>query len=137
MGRTWTEKLDNGRKPKIVRIAKAFAGIPAGSNMVVSTPREVDSLLKKIPAGRFLTQNELRRKLAGRHGADAACPISTGIFLRIASEAAWEQMKAGKDSSAVTPFWRAVAPGSPLARKLSCGEAFVKRMQREEGITPA
>jgi len=133
--KTWNDKLDNGREPKVVRLEKAFAGIPAGARMLVSTPREVDALVKKIPEGRLVPQDELRRKLAIRHGADATCPISTGIFLRISSEAAWEEIQKGQDPSAVTPFWRAVAPGSPLARKLSCGEGFLKKMQAHEGIS--
>jgi len=133
MRKTWAQKRDNGREPKVVRLEKAFAGIPAGARMLVSTPREVDGLLKKIPEGRFVAPEELRRKLAAKHGADATCPVSTGIFLRIASEAAWEELQAGKDPSEVTPFWRSVQLGSPLARKLSCGEAFVRKMQRAEG----
>jgi hypothetical protein len=130
--KTWSEKLDNGRKPKIVQLEKPFAGIPSGARMLVSTPREVDALLKKIPPGRFVPPDELRRKLAAKHGADATCPVSTGIFLRISSEAAWEGIQHGKDPSEVTPFWRAVQPGSSLAEKLSCGEKFIRKMQRQE-----
>jgi len=72
--KTWNEKLDNGRQPKIVRLKKTFVGIPVGARMLVSTPREVDALIKKIPAGRLVPQEELRRKLAIRHSADATCP---------------------------------------------------------------
>ena len=131
--KTWQEKLDNGRAPKVVRLDKAFAGIPAGADMLVSTPREVEALIKNIPEGRTVPPEELRHKLAAKHGADATCPVSTGIFLRIASEAAWEEIRQGKDPSEVAPFWRAVPLGSPLAKKLTCGEAFLKRMLRQEG----
>jgi hypothetical protein len=132
--KTWLEKLDNGREPHVVRLTKPFGGMPRGTNMLVSTPREVDSFIKGIPEGQFLSVEELRRKLAARHGADGTCPLSTGIFLRITSEAAWEEIQKGRDPSKVTPFWRAVPPGSPLAKKLACGENFIRKMQRQEGI---
>ena len=132
--KTWQEKLDIDRKPEVVRIEKAYAGIAAGTPVLVSTPREVDAFIKRIPAGRFVAPHEVRRRLAAKHGADTACPLATGIFLRIASEAAWERIERGQDPSDVTPFWRVVPPKSPLAKKLTCGPAFVKKMQLQEGI---
>ena len=132
--KTWLEKLDNGRKPKVVRLKKDFAGVAAGSHLLVSTPREVDTFIRRIPAGRFVDPRQLREKLASKYSADAACPVSTGIFLRIVGEAAWEEIQRGKDASQVTPFWRVVAPGSPLEQRLSCGRAFVRKMHRQEGI---
>ena len=132
--KTWQEKMNNGRKPEVVRIEKAYAGIPVGARVLVSTPHEVDAFIKKIPEGRFVTAEELRRKMAAKHGADAACPLLTGILLRIVSEAAWERIKDGKDPSEVTPFWRVVKRGSPLSKKLACGETFVRKMQRQESI---
>jgi hypothetical protein len=133
--KTWQEKLDNGRDPKVVRLEKNFGGIPAGSEMLVSTPREVDALLRQVPSGQLVTLDEIRNKLAAKHGADGACPMSTAMFLRIACEAAWEQIDQGQDPGQVTPFWRAVPPDSPLAEKLTCGEAFLRKMQRQEGIS--
>lgn len=130
--KTWKEKLQIDRKPEVVKIAKTYAGIPAGSRVLVSTPKEVDRFIRKIPEGTFVSPEELRKKLAARHGADAACPLATGIFLRIAAEAAWEQMQT--DDNDVTPFWRVVPRGSSLARKLACGEKFVRKMQNREGI---
>jgi hypothetical protein len=130
--KTWKEKLEIDRKPEVVQITKGYAGIPAGSRVLVSTPKEVDRFIRKIPEGTFVSPEELRKKLAARHGADAACPLATGIFLRIAAEAAWEQMQ--KDEAGVTPFWRVVPPGSNLAKKLTCGDNFVRKMQSQEGI---
>lgn len=132
--KTWAEKLQSGREPHVEKTDKLFCGIPAGSLLLISSPREVQSLVKRIPEGRALTPAEVRARLAKRHHADAACPVSTGIFLRIVAEAAWEEMEAGKDPSEVPPFWRVVEPGSPLSKKLTCGTAFVERMRRSEGI---
>lgn len=132
--KSWQEKLDNGREPKVVRLKRPLAGIPMGSDILVSTPREVDQFIRRIPSGRFVDPRELREQMAAKHSVMAACPVSTGIFLRIVGEAAWEQIQEGKDASKVTPFWRVVAPGSSLELKLSCGAAFVRKMQRREGI---
>ncbi len=132
--KTWTEKLDCGREPHVEKIEKLFCGIPPGSLLLVSSPREVQALVKRIPEGRALSPAEVRARLAQRHHADATCPVSTGIFLRIVAEAAWEEIAAGKDPGDVPPFWRVVEPGSPLAKKLTCGTAFLERMRRSEGI---
>jgi hypothetical protein len=131
--KSWQEKLDNGREPKVVRLEKSFGGIPAGAEMLVSTPREVDLFLRQVPSGQLVTLDEIRNKLASKHGSDGACPMSTAMFLRIACEAAWEQIDQGRDPGEVTPFWRAVPLDSPLAKKLSCGEGFVRKMQKQEG----
>ena len=66
--KSWQEKLDNGREPKVVTLDKEFGGMPVGTNMLVSTPREVDSFLRKIPMGQSVTQQELRLRLAAKHG---------------------------------------------------------------------
>ena len=129
----WSEKLDSARTPR-EKTDKLFRGVPAGSLLLISSPREVQALVKRIPEGRALTQPEVRARLAKRHHADATCPISTGIFLRIVAEAAWAEIEAGRDPGEVTPFWRVVEPGSPLAKKLTCGADFVERMRRQEGI---
>jgi hypothetical protein len=80
-----------------VRLEKNFGGIPAGAEMLVSTPREVDAFLRQVPSGRLVTLDEIRNKLASKHGVVGACPMSTAMFLRIACEAAWEQIDQGRD----------------------------------------
>jgi len=132
--KSWQEKLNINRKPEVVGIQKSYAGIPAGAQVLVSTPREVAAFVRRIPAGRFVAPEQVRRRLAAKHNANAACPLATGIFLRIVAEAAWEQIQQGQDASEVTPFWRVIPPRSPLAKKLTCGEAFVRKMQRQESI---
>jgi hypothetical protein len=132
--KSWTEKLDNGRSPRVKRLARKFGGIPAGALMLISNPGEVQAMMRSLPAGAAVAPAELRKRLAEHHHADAACPVSTGIFMRIVAEAAWEEIARGAAPDDVTPFWRAIAPDSPLAAKLACGRAFVERMRRAEGI---
>lgn len=132
--KTWREKMDAGREPQVETVAKPFAGMKPGMSMLVSTPREVDAAIRRIPEGQALAPADLRLKLAGKHHAETTCPMSLGIFLRIVAEAAWEEIQEGKDPGEVTPFWRVIEPGSPLAGKLTCGAAFVRKMRRAEGL---
>ncbi|MBM3347843.1 MAG: hypothetical protein FJY55_15320 [Betaproteobacteria bacterium] len=75
---------------------------------------------------------QLRAALAKTYAADGACPLTTGIFCRIAAEHAYEQFQMG--AKRVAPFWRVIDPASPLARKLSCGPAFIRKQRQVEGI---
>ena len=63
-----------------------------------------------------------------------ACPLTSGIFLRIVSEAALDEMRSGKSIEAITPFWRLVSPKAPLSKKLSCGPEFVAERRKAEGL---
>ena len=88
--------------------------------------------LRRIARGKIKTVLQLRQELAKKHKADGTCPLTTGIFLRIASEAALEEIGNGKAPDDVTPFWRVVDPGSKLAKKLSCGDDFIQSMRTAE-----
>jgi hypothetical protein len=68
--------------------------------------------------------------LAASLDAEYACPVTTGIALRVVAERAYLRMQAGADS--VTPFWRAIDPESALAGKLTCGRVFVLQMRAAE-----
>ncbi len=76
----------------------------------------------------------MRNDLAIEYQADKTCPVTSGIFLRIVSEAAYEELKSGKKIDTVTPFWRIVDPKSKLAGKLECGIEFIKEQRDKEGV---
>ena len=76
----------------------------------------------------------MRKDLAIEYKADKTCPVTTGIFLRIVSEASFEELNAGKDIQKVTPFWRIVNPKSKLAEKLECGIDFIEKQRENERI---
>jgi hypothetical protein len=65
-----------------------------------------------------------------RQGAQGGCDLPA----RIAAEAAIEEMEDGKPVEKITPFWRLIDAKSPIAKKLSCGTAFVAKMRKQEGI---
>jgi hypothetical protein len=87
--------------------------------MLIPRPLDVDALIRTIPRGKLVTVNQLRSRLAAEHHADVTCPLTTGIFIRIASEAAEEDRKAGK--SRVTPYWRVLREGGLLNDKFPGG----------------
>ena len=132
--KTWIEKRDCNKSYKIKTIDKKFADIPEGSKMFIPTPRIVDDYIKHIPFGKSTELSTMRNDLATDYQADKTCPVTTGIFLRIVSEASYEELKSGKGIEEVTPFWRIVNSKSKLANKLECGAEFINQQRENEGI---
>lgn len=132
MAKTWREKFENGRVPVVEVLDKTAMGWPAGTRMLISTPAEIDAEIRGIGRGKTRQLAEIRNDLAMRHGADFTCPLTTGIFARIAAEVAWDDLDAGGHLDSVTPFWRVVEPKSPLAKKLRCGPDWVAARRAEE-----
>jgi hypothetical protein len=54
------------------------------------------------------------------------------MFIRIVAEAALETSSKGGATADMVPFWRVVEADSPMARKISCGPAFIRRMREAE-----
>lgn len=134
MRNTWTQKLDNGRDPKVVILPKPYCGVQAGCKLFVGTPLLVKQFIESIPSGESTTVALMRDDLAAQWNADVTCPTSTGIFVRIVAEAALEDLAKGMPEKAITPFWRVVDESSPVAAKLSCGPEFIRRKRESEGL---
>ena len=133
--RRWSDRLMGGRPPEVKPLDFDFAGLKRGTTMLVSSPSEIAAYLRTIPPGQTRSVAAMRAALARAHGADATCPASTPIFLRVVAEAAWEDLEAGGDPGQITPFWRVIEPESRLAQKLSCGAEFVAAMRQREQAT--
>jgi hypothetical protein len=132
--KTWLEKFNVAREPVVELTDKTFADIPAGSRMLIATPKVVDEYIRQIPKGQHTSLQQMRKDLASEYGAEYSCPITSGIFLRIASERAYEQYQEGKPLSKITPFWRMIDKKAPLAKKLSFGYDFVAEQRKKEGL---
>lgn len=130
--KTWNEKLHDGRHPHIDASEKDFAGVKAGQKMLIPTPKLIDDYIKQIPEGKTVGTATIRKDLAMEHGAEVTCPLTTGIFLRIVAEAAYEEYQQGKPVSKITPFWRVIDEKSPTAKKLTFGTEFLKKMREKE-----
>ena len=125
MAKSWIEKRDIDKECQVKINPKKFADIPAGTKMLIPTPKIVDKLVKEIPDGIFLHSKQIRKKLANDYNAEMTCPVVTGISMRIISEAAYEEYQKNKDINKITLFWRIVEPDSKLAGKLACGIDFI------------
>jgi hypothetical protein len=132
--KTWTEKLNIDRKPVIEKADKDFAGVKAGQMMLIPTPKIVDAYIRQIPKGREVDSNTIRKDLAAEYHAEVTCPLTTGIFIRIAAEAAYEELEKGKPLNKITPFWRVISEKSPAAKKLTFGTKFLIEQRKKEGI---
>jgi hypothetical protein len=135
--KTWQQKMQ-AKPPHTVVLDKDFAGVPAGARLLISCPLEVEHYLRtQVPPGETRAIQQMRRELARLHGADAACPVSTAIFLRTVAEAAWDQIEAGSPAAQVAPFWRVVEPGTPLAKKLRAGSDWIAQQRAAERMALA
>ncbi len=132
--KTWQEKLHNNHPDKVETVDKPFADIPAGATMYIATPQIVDDYIRHIPKGIHTSLQQMRKDLAAVHHAAYCCPITSGIFLRIVAEAAYEEYSNGKPLSKITPFWRMIDSKAPLAKKLTFGADFVKAQRAKEGL---
>lgn len=132
--KSWQEKLHVERQPQIEKSDKDFAGIKAGQMMLIPTPMLVDAYIRQIPRGTHVDIATLRKDLAAEYHAEVTCPLTTGIFVRIAAEAAYEEYEQGKPLNKITPFWRVLDERSPGAKKLSFGTGFLKEQRLKEGL---
>ncbi len=116
----WRKRFATAKPPHVVMLHADFAGVKAGSTMLISSPGDIAAYLAKIPRGETRTVDRLRNELARKAGAQAMCPVTTAIYLRTVAEVALRDLDAGKTMDDVVPFWRVIAPGSRIAAKLSC-----------------
>lgn len=134
-GKSWTDKVEDPTKEAVVKkLDNDFSDMRAGEKMLIATPKILDQYVRQIPRGKSVSLVTMRKDLAREYRADNTCPLTTGIFLRIVSEAAHEQLERGVATGRVAPFWRVVDEKSPLNKKLSFGSDFVAQQRAKEGI---
>ena len=133
MAKSAREKLAQKKEPKKVVLGGDFSGIKAGQKMFVATPQIVADYIQKIPHGETRTIERMRKDIARRRKCDASCPVSTAIFVRIAAEAAIEDMDDGKTPAEVIPFWRLISSNDKVAKKLNIDSAWIDQQRAQEG----
>jgi hypothetical protein len=130
--KSWREKLNgNPDLPRIQEITSDTDPPRLTGWMVIPSPGEVYEIMRQIPARKLITVQEIRAILAKRHGADLACPLTTGMFVRITAEAAHEAAEEGEQGTA--PYWRTLKSGGILNEKYPGGVKEQKRRLEEEG----
>lgn len=130
--KSWVEKLyDSKDLPKVVKLNGRQIRKWGKGTMAIPSPLEVNAIMKKVPAGKIITINKIREKIAKKHHATIGCPITTGIFSWIAAHAAEEQEMAGKKNT--TPFWRTLKEGGVINEKYPGGIEKQAILLEEEG----
>ncbi|WP_440635306.1 MULTISPECIES: hypothetical protein [unclassified Candidatus Pelagibacter] len=128
----WIEKFNKPYKEKIKKLNFNFADIKKGETMLVSSPSSIANFIKKIPKGKKKTVVEMRNALAKKAKANKTCPVSTGIFLRIAIEASLEEQSKRKLKKPNLPFWRIIDEKTAVAKKLSISKKLLNTYINQE-----
>jgi hypothetical protein len=135
--KSWREKLETQGKrnnlPRVVEITPDMSQRWGTGTVVIPDPLEVNEIMHSVPKGKLITINQIREKLAKKHGATIGCPITTGIFAGISARAAEEDAAEGKKD--ITPYWRTLKLGGTLNPKYPGGVEAQAAKLKAEGHT--
>jgi len=125
---------DSKDLPRVEKVTPKMArrwGVKPGDTVVIPAPKEVDEIMKNVPQGKLITINQIREIVAKKHKATIGCPITCGIFARIAAGAADEDAREGKKD--ITPYWRTLKAGGVINEKYPGGVEAQKKLLEKEG----
>lgn len=122
----WNAKLRPDLEPEVVKDRRR------GGRLLLPTPLLVGEMVSTIPRGRVMTMGALRTALAGRFGADATCPLMTGIFATVLAGATMEDL--AKRRQPRWPIWRLVRDDGILPPKWPLDARYRATLLREEGV---
>jgi len=140
MKKTWQEKLkDKATLPEVHILEKRFPcynavhkmGAEVGDDVILVNPSEVVEIMKQVPKGKLITIVEICKKIANKHGVQACCSLTTGIFIMTAANAAEEANKEVK--SLDIPYWRTLKSDGFLNPKYPGGQEAHKKLLEREG----
>jgi len=132
--KSWREKLEDSKDlPKVIEIDEKMSKRWGEGTVVVPAPKEVDEIMRKVPQGQVITIKQIRELLARKHAASIGCPITCGIFVWIAANAAEEAASEGRTD--ITPYWRTLKSNGELNPKYPGGVDAQAARLREEGHT--
>ena len=131
--KTAREKLESEHAShgKAFPIPKEMQRSLGAGTMIVPRPLDVDAAMARVRKGKLVTLTQIRASLAKKAKVDQCCPLTTGIFARLAAEASEEDAAAGKKR--VTPWWRTVRDGGRLIDKFPGGGTVQAARLRREG----
>jgi len=130
--KSWREKLlDSKDLPKVVLLKENAQKHWRGSTMAIPSPAEVNEIMGRVPEGKLITIDEIRKTVARKHKADIGCPLTCGIFSWIAAHAAAEEAAEGKEK--ITPYWRTLKTSGELNPKYPGGIEEQKKLLESEG----
>ena len=130
--KSWREKMDNPNLPKVVDIPPKMQRQLGTGTLLLPSPHDVDTAIRAIRKGTVKRVSQIRAELAAKYGTDSACPLVTGILIRIAAEVAEEDFRDGK--TRVTPYWRVVKEKGSLNPKFPGGVVRQAERLKAEGL---
>jgi alkylated DNA nucleotide flippase Atl1 len=122
----WEAKLRPDLEPVVVPDRRGRG------TLLLPTPLLVGEMIAAIPCGHVSTVGQLRAALARRFGADATCPLMTGIFAAILAGAVSEDL--GRDHPPRWPIWRLVRDDGTLHERWPLAARYRATRLREEGV---
>lgn len=130
--KTFNEKLNDSKNmPKIIELTDPKAIIRyGGTKMLIAPPLAYDEAMKKVPYGKLLTSDYLRKYLANKQNANFTCPLTAGIFINIVAGASVERK--GENP---TPYYRTLKKDGELNEKYPDGIDGQKILLEMEGHT--
>lgn len=120
---------DNKDMPKIVELDDEGAKKWKGKTMVIAPPVDYNEFMKKVPRGKLITTDILRKAMAKKYDTEITCPLTCGIFVNIC---AWASYQREED---ITPYWRTLKSDGELNIKYPEAIELQKRLLEEEGHT--
>lgn len=131
--KTWRQKLEENHPAhgKIVEVPLKMQKRFGAGKMLIAKPLDVNALIRKVQRGKLVTVPQIMDKLAKDAHASCACPMTTGIFLRIVAEVAEEDLRNVKTE--VTPYWRVLKFDGSLNIKFPGGTQSQAARLQEEG----
>jgi alkylated DNA nucleotide flippase Atl1 len=129
---TWRDKMLRPEAPKIVDVPARMQGQWGPGRMVIATPRLIDAIVRRIPKGKVATVAQVMDRLARDHKCNSACPMTTGIFLRIVAENA--ELDAAEGKKSITPYWRVLKGDGRLNEKYPGGANRHAGFLKSEGF---
>ncbi len=134
---SWNERLDSS--PTEIRPVREgrFKGLTASDLMLYPNGRDVDTVVRTIPAGHTRTLKELRAELSAAHGAAITCPVTTAKSLLVAAEAAREAYDGGAALADIAPVWRILDETSSILRRVSFDPSFLLAQRAREASATA
>ncbi len=150
----WRAKLEKDQPCRLVEPAAFMAKRLGPGRLLIPRPIDVDAVIRRVRKGKLVTVAQIRGVLAREFNAQplaarraaaddqrssnsddfkagSACPLCTGIFVRIAAEAAEEDRSAGKKR--IAPYWRVIRDDGSLQEKFPGGPAAQAKHLKAEG----
>jgi hypothetical protein len=149
----WRTKLEKDQPLKLVGLSPKLAKQWGSGRLLIPRPIDVDAVIRRVRKGKLVTVAQIRDRLVREFNelaptvrreaasppsarpkdlvAASACPLCTGIFVRIAAETAEEDRQRGRKR--ITPYWRVVRDDGSLNEKFPGGPAAQAARLKAEG----